>query len=172
MALSPDDLFALLGRLGIVTTTVRHDALHTVEQSRALRGEIAGGHTKNLFLKDKKGRFFLVSAEEDAALDLKRLHERIGASGRLSFAAADQMRTLLGVEPGSVTLFAAANDHGRLVTVVIDAALAAHDAINCHPLVNTMTTTIATADLMRFLDAVGHPPRVLALASAAEPASG
>ena len=77
------DLLAFLDRLGIATTTVEHPPLFTVEESRALRGEIAGGHTKNLFLKDKKDRVFLVVAEEDAAIDMKTLHKRIGSAAAL-----------------------------------------------------------------------------------------
>ena len=100
----PKQLLSHLEGLGITTRTVEHPALFTVTQSRELRGELPGGHTKNLFLKDKKGRFFLVSCREDANVDLKRLHERLGASGRLSFGSAEQLMDKLGVEPGAVTL--------------------------------------------------------------------
>src|SRR6476661_935082 len=110
MPASPDELFAYLDRLGIPHQTVTHPPLFTVEQSRALRGQIAGGHTKNLFLRDKKGALFLVVALEDAAIALKSLHRLLGASGRFSFGAAELMRETLGVEPGSVTPFAAIND--------------------------------------------------------------
>src|SRR5262249_50264414 len=105
MSACPDDLFALLDRLGIPHTTVRHPPLFTVEESQSLRGQIAGGHTKNLFLKDKRGALYLVSALEDAEIDLKALHRRLGASGRFSFGSAEQMRATLGVEPGAVTPF-------------------------------------------------------------------
>ena len=84
---------------------------YTVEQSRALRGQISGGHTKNLFLRDKKGTLFLVSAEEDAAIELKSLHRLLGAGGRFSFGSAELMRETLGIEPGAVTPFAVMNDH-------------------------------------------------------------
>src|ERR1043165_7051807 len=107
MPATPDDLFAFLDRLGIRHTTVTHPPLFTVEQSQALRGSIPGGHTKNLFLKDKKGAFYLVTALEEAAIELKSLHRRLGASGRFSFGAADLMREILGVEPGAVTPFGA-----------------------------------------------------------------
>ncbi len=89
MPATPDDLAAFLRDLGMETTTVTHPPLHTVEESQALRGEIPGAHTKNLFLKDKKDALFLVVAPEDAAIDLKRLHQRIGAAGRLSFGRAE-----------------------------------------------------------------------------------
>jgi len=157
---TPDDLFGFLDRLGIARTTVSHPPLFTVEQSQALRGTIPGGHTKNLFLKDKKGALFLVTALEDAEIELKSLHRRLGASGRFSFGPAEQMRGTLGIEPGAVTPFGAINDRERLVTVVLDAALMAHDTINAHPLVNTMTTSIARGDLLAFLRATGHEPRI------------
>src|ERR1700726_215793 len=100
MPLSPQALLSHLEGLGITTCTVEHPALFTVAQSRELRGDLPGGHTKNLFLKDKKGRFFLVSCRENADVDLKRLHERIGASGRLSFGSAAQLMEKHGVDPG------------------------------------------------------------------------
>lgn len=175
MSLSRENLFAFLDRHGIVTSTVEHAALHTVEESQALRGAIPGGHTKNLFLKDKKGTIFLVVAEESRAVDLKTLHKTIGAQGRLSFAGADRMQALLGVLPGSVTAFGVVNDSGHQVRVVLDAGLLAHDRLNCHPLVNTATTTIARDDLLAFLAATGHAPLVVSLDETpirpAEPAS-
>src|ERR1700742_2384576 len=103
MPLTPEELFAALDRLDIAHPTVTHPPLFTVEQSQALRGAIPGGHTKNLFLKDKKGALFLVTALEDAAIELKSLHRLLGASGRFSFGPADAMLELLGVVPGAVT---------------------------------------------------------------------
>jgi Ala-tRNA(Pro) deacylase len=161
MPATPADLMAMLARLAIATTTVEHEALFTVAQSRSLRGDIPGAHTKNLFLKDKKGALFLVTAEEHAVLDLKRLHTVIGASGRLSFGRADLLMEALGVPPGAVTPFAAINDTGRRVAVVLDRALMASPLINCHPLTNTATTTIRADDLVAFLVATGHRPTVI-----------
>src|SRR5436309_10714957 len=106
---SPADLFAALDRLGIPYATVTHPPLFTVEQSQSLRGKIPGAHTKNLFLKDKKGALFLVSALEDAAIELKSLHRALGAGGRFSFGSAELMRETLGIEPGAVTPLAAMN---------------------------------------------------------------
>jgi Ala-tRNA(Pro) deacylase len=169
MAATPDDLFAFLDRLGIAHRTVSHPPLFTVEESQALRGQIPGGHTKNLFLKDKKGALYLVTALEDAAIELKSLHRRLGASGRFSFGTAEQLREALGVEPGAVTPLAAMNDTGNLVTVVLDQALMAHNVINCHPLRNTMTTSLARDDLVRFLEATGHRPRIEAVAETSTP---
>ncbi len=165
MALSPDELFAYLDSLGIAHKSARHPPLFTVEESRALRGQIPGAHTKNLFLRDKKGMAFLVVALEDAAVELKSLHRLLGASGRFSFGSAALMRELLGVEPGSVTPFAVINDKLLRVTVVLDAALMAHEMLNFHPLLNTGTTTISRQGLLKFLEATGHRPRI-------EPVSG
>jgi Ala-tRNA(Pro) deacylase len=169
MAATPADLFAFLDRLGIAHPTVSHPPLFTVEESQALRGQIPGGHTKNLFLKDKKGALYLVTALEDAAIELKSLHRRLGASGRFSFGTAEQLREALGVEPGAVTPLAAMNDTGNLVTIVLDQALMAHNVINCHPLRNTMTTSLARDDLVRFLEATGHHPRIEAVAETSTP---
>lgn len=162
MAATPDQLFAFLDGLRIAHKTVTHPPLFTVEQARALRGQIPGGHTKNLFLRDKKNALFLVVAEEDAVIELKSLHHKLGA-GRFSFGAPNLLREVLGVDPGSVTAFGALNDTAGRVTVVIDRALMDHATINCHPLTNTMTTAIGRDDLIRFLEATGHSPRVESL---------
>ncbi len=159
MPATPAELFAFLDRLGVAHRTVEHPPLFTVEQSRALRGQIPGGHAKNLFLKDKKGALFLVTTIEDAEVMLKGLHHRFGR-GRFSFGSPEALRATLGVEPGSVSPFGAINDTDHAVTVVLDAAMMQHATLNCHPLVNTMTTTIARGDLLRFLEATGHKPRI------------
>lgn len=166
MPATPEDLFTYLHRLGIAHTTVTHAPLFTVEQSRALRGTIPGAHTKNLFLKDKKDTVFLVVAPEDAQVDLKTLHHRLGAS-RFSFGSAALLEELLGVTPGAVTAFGAINDKSGRVNVVIDAGLMQHTIINCHPLVNSMTTSIGRDDLVKFLEATGHVPRIERVADAA-----
>lgn len=163
MPATRDDLMALLAKLGIAVTTIEHPALFTVEQSQALRGEIPGAHTKNLFVKDKKDALFLITAPEEAALDLKHIHHKIGASGRVSFGKPDLLMETLGVPPGAVTPFGAINDTGGRVTVVLDATLMENPVIACHPLENTATATIAAADLVAFLRATGHEPRIVAL---------
>jgi len=160
MPATPDQLFAFLDRLGIAHATVKHPPLFTVEQSRALRGQIPGGHTKNLFLRDKKYELYLVVALEDAEIELKGLHRQLGATGRFSFGASDLLREVWGVEPGAVTPFGAINDTQARVTVVLDAAMMEHATLNYHPLVNTMTTSIARDDLVKFLAATGHNPRI------------
>jgi Ala-tRNA(Pro) deacylase len=167
MAASPDELFAYLDSLGIAHKSVSHPPLFTVEESRSLRGKIAGAHTKNLFLRDKKGAPFLVVALEDAAIELKSLHRLLGASGRFSFGSAELMGELLGVEPGSVTPFAVINDKEARVTLVLDAALMAHAVLNFHPLRNTATTTISRDGLLKFLEATGHKPRIAPVSGAA-----
>jgi Ala-tRNA(Pro) deacylase len=161
MPATPEQLFAALDRLEIAHRTVTHPPLFTVEESQSLRGTIPGGHTKNLFLKDKKGALFLVTALEDAAIELKSLHRRLGASGRFSFGSADAMLETLGVMPGAVTPFGVMNDAAGRVTVVLDEELMRHPTINAHPLVNTMTTSIGRDDLVRFLESTGHPPRIM-----------
>jgi len=160
MSKTPDQLFVALDALGISHSTVKHPPLFTVEQSRSLRGQIPGGHTKNLFLRDKKSEIYLVVTLEDAEIELKGLHRKLGASGRFSFGSADLMREVLGVEPGSVTPFGAINDSEGRVTVVLDAAMMEHATLNFHPLVNTMTTSINRDDLVKFLESTGHSPRI------------
>ncbi|AZO20883.1 prolyl-tRNA synthetase associated domain-containing protein [Mesorhizobium sp. M1E.F.Ca.ET.045.02.1.1] len=155
------ELYAFLADLGISVSTVRHPPLFTVADSQALRGEIPGGHTKNLFLKDKKDNFFLVTVGEDAEVDLKQIHHLIGAAGRVSFGKPEMLMELLGVIPGAVTVFGLINDTAGRVKVVLDQELMNHDVINGHPLTNEATTTIAAADLVRFVEATGHDPVIL-----------
>jgi Ala-tRNA(Pro) deacylase len=150
-----------LDELGITTTTHDHEAVFTVEESSKIKQDIPGGHTKNLFLKDKKGNFFLLVAEGSARIALNKVHGLIGASGRVSFGKPDMLMALLGITPGSVTAFCAMNDTENVVQVVIDEPLLEHDLINCHPLTNEATTTISREDLLAFLNAVGHPPLVV-----------
>ncbi|MGL4637641.1 MAG: prolyl-tRNA synthetase associated domain-containing protein [Beijerinckiaceae bacterium] len=164
---TPDTLLNAFEAMGIAHTTVSHEPLFTVEQSKLLRGELPGAHTKNLFLKDKKGKLFLVTAVESTMLDLKRLHEIIGGSGRLSFGSAEQMMEHLGVTPGSVTAFAVINDTAQQVTMILDDRLKSYDRFNGHPLINTMTTGISYPDLIRFLESTGHAPQVLKIGEAA-----
>jgi len=154
------ELFAFLAELGIAVSTKRHAPLYTVADSQALRGEIAGGHTKNLFLKDKKDNFFLVTVGEDAVVDLKQIHQLIGAAGRVSFGKPEMLMELLGVSPGAVTVFGVINDTAKRVKLVLDEDLMAH-AINAHPLTNEATTSIAAVDLIRFVEATGHDAAIL-----------
>jgi len=163
MPKTPDDLFAFLAGLGIPVTTVTHPPLYTVADSQALRGEIAGGHTKNLFLKDRKDQYFLLTVEEEATVDLKTIHTLIGAAGRVSFGRPEALMDLLGVAPGAVTAFGVINDTEKRVKMFIDEALLRHAVINAHPLTNEATTSIAAQDLLRFVKATGHDPYILKL---------
>jgi len=158
---TPEELYALLDDLGVSYSTRTHAPGVTVAESVGLRDEIPGGHTKNLFVKDKKDNFFLLTVEEDAAVDLKTVHTIIGAASKVSFGKPEKLMEYLGVAPGSVTAFGAINDTGRNVTFVLDEALMQHDIINCHPLSNDATTSIGRDDLVRFMEATGHTPLVL-----------
>ena len=162
MMTAADELLAVLERLGIAHDTVRHPAVYTVEESLKVVGELPGGHFKNLFLRDKPGRMWLLVMPAERSIDLRRLATLLGTS-RLSFASADRMARFLGVGAGAVTPLAVINDHENAVAVVIDEELLSRDRINLHPLENTATTGIAPAGLIRFLEAVDHPPQILAL---------
>ncbi|PLX38800.1 MAG: hypothetical protein C0605_07240 [Hyphomicrobiales bacterium] len=163
MKTTPQQLLDRLVELGIEARTHTHPPLHTVEESQALRGDIPGAHCKNLFLKDKKGAFWLVVTLEDTPVDLKQLKKHIG-SAHLSFGRAEYLRDMLGVEPGSVTPFALINDPDGRVNVVLDSEMMAFEWINFHPLVNTATTTIRPGDLLRFVKACGFEPQLLEVA--------
>jgi Ala-tRNA(Pro) deacylase len=148
--------------LGIATETRDHAPVFTVEEARALRGEIPGGHCKNLFLKDEKGALYLIVCLEDALIDLKSAPARIG-SRRLSFGRPDLLMEVLGVEAGSVTPFALINDGARRITVILDQAMMEEELLNYHPLQNDATTTIRSADLLTFIRSTGHEPLILPL---------
>ncbi|MGS1094842.1 prolyl-tRNA synthetase associated domain-containing protein [Aquamicrobium terrae] len=165
MPKTEDELYAFLADLGIMVSTTRHPPLFTVADSQALRGTIAGAHTKNLFLKDKKDNFFLVTVDEDAEVDLKQIHHLIGAASRVSFGKPEMLMELLGVVPGAVTVFGLINDTQGRVKTVLDAALMENDIVNGHPLTNEATSSIRSADLLRFIEATGHEPVILKVAA-------
>jgi Ala-tRNA(Pro) deacylase len=158
--LDTQGLFRKLDSLGIAHKSVEHPPVFTVDEAKALRGELPGAHIKNLFLRNKKEEMWLVVALEDRAVDLKRLGDVLGA-GRLSFGSAERLRRTLGVEPGSVTPLALANDETRAVRLALDRGAMTGGPVNAHPLTNTMTTALAPADLLRFFAATGHEPRWL-----------
>jgi Ala-tRNA(Pro) deacylase len=160
---TPDDLFARLTALGIACTTVRHHPVFTVDEARAVHGTSPGGRSKNLFVRDKKGTMWLLSAPADQPVDLKRLAERLGARGRLSFGSDERLMKYLGVIPGAVSPFAVINDTQRLVRVVLDRRLLETEPVNFHPLNNAMTTSISAVDVRRFLEAEGHEALVMDL---------
>lgn len=163
MAATRAELMAFLDGLGIETETIEHEAVFTVAESAHLKSMVRGGKSKNLFLKDKKGRLFLLSAEDEAEIDLKQLHKLLGAQGRFSFGSAELLYEVWGVTPGSVTPFGAINDKDGRVTVALDAGLLAHGRVNFHPLENTATTAVSADDLVKFLRATGHEPQIVTL---------
>lgn len=157
-----DDLFAFLDELGIKTSTLEHEPMFTVEDSQKLRGELTGAHTKNLFLKDKKGRLYLVTCAESRKINIKALEKALGAA-RCSFGKPELLEETLGVLPGSVTAFGLINDREepQKITFALDKALAEADIVNCHPLHNAATTAISSADLLRFVAACGHEAQII-----------
>lgn len=157
-----DDLLARLDALGIMHETHDHAPAMTVEDGRALHGHMPGVHTKNLFLKDEKGALFLVTAPWERAINLKRLHPLIGCR-RLSFGSAVLLEECLGVKPGAVTALAIINDTAGRVTPVLDHWMTTQNMVNCHPLVNTATTLLKVADLLRFIEATGHQAKIIDL---------
>ena len=156
-----DTLFRRLDALGIAHSAHTHPPVFTVEESKALRGILPGAHVKNLFLRDKKKRIWLVTALEERRIDLKALRRRLGASGSLSFGSAELLMEVLGVTPGSVTPFGVINDRGGRAHVLLDRGLLGDAPVNAHPLRNDMTTTVAPGDLLAFLEAEGHTPEIL-----------
>jgi Ala-tRNA(Pro) deacylase len=165
-----EDLFARLDALGIAHATHWHRPVFTVEESRDLKASMPGGHTKNLFLKDKKGTLFLLCAIADTAIDLNAVSKAIGA-GRFSFGSADLLMRHLGVTPGSVTLFGLVNDRDRQVRLILDEALFSHDPVNFHPLRNDATTAISAAAMLAFVRGLGHEPIRLGFDAAGKPRS-
>ena len=163
---TPTELFAVLEDLGIKTETVSHRAVFTVEEGRDLKRQMPGGHSKNLFLKDKKGALHLAVAHADTRVDLVGLGKALGAKGRFSFGKPDLMTETLGVIPGAVTPFALVNQSARaLAGVVLDGALMACDPVWFHPLENTASTAISPENLLVFLKASGFSPKIMDLAA-------
>lgn len=160
MPATRDALFALLDELGIAHTTMDHAPVFTVEESQDVKGALPGGHTKNLFLKDKAGRLFLICAIAETPIKINKLHPVLGCK-RLSFGKPDLLLEHLGVTPGSVTLFSVMNDTASSVTLVLDQALLGHDIVNFHPLLNDATTAISKDDMIVFAKATGHDPLIL-----------
>ena len=157
---SRDDLFAWFDQLGLQHSTVDHEPVFTVAEGDAIKAEMPGGHTKNLFLKDKKGALILISALQTTEIRLNHMHPRLGCA-RLSFGKPELLEEALGVMPGSVTAFALVNDPDRRVRFILDAALMAHDIVNFHPLKNDATTAMPSADLLRMLKAMGREPEII-----------
>jgi Ala-tRNA(Pro) deacylase len=153
-------LFARLNSLGIAHHTEEHRAVFTVDEGADVKARLPGGHTKNLFLKDKAGAYVLISALGSTEIRLNQLHKRIGTK-RLSFGKPDALKALLDVVPGSVTVFSVLNDTEGQVRLILDKALFLHDSVWFHPLRNTASTRVRSADLLRFADGVGHPATLI-----------
>ena len=167
MPVSRQDLFDYLDKLNIAHNTLNHDPIFRVEDSLELKAQRPGANTKNLFLKDKAGKFFLICAQSDTNIHINKLHPILGCK-RLSFGKTDPLLELLGVTPGSVTLFSILNDTESAVTLILDAALMNHDIVNFHPLLNDATTAISSADMIKFAKATGHNPVILDFAELSE----
>ena len=161
VAKTPAELFQFMDSLGIQHSTKYHPPVFTVAESESLRDEIPGGHTKNLFLKDKKDRYFLLTVDEHATVDLKTVHQVVGGASKFSFGKPEKLMEYLGVIPGAVTAFGIVNDTNKDVTIVLDADLMKNDIVNCHPLSNDATTSISSSDLIRFVEATGHTAHIL-----------
>lgn len=154
------DLEALLDRIGVAHRTLDHPAVFRVEEGLEIKAALPGAHTKNLFLKDKKGQLWLISARQDTVIPLNRLHPVIG-SDRLSFGSAELMFETLGVTPGSVTAFGLINDRDHRVRFVLDRALDEAEIVNFHPLANTATTAVSRDGFHKFLEAIEVQPMVV-----------
>ena len=160
--MTPQQLIEKLKKLNIPYVLYDHPPLHTVEESRQLRGKISGGHCKNLFLKDKKGKLWLIVCLEDTQINMKTLDKKIG-SARLSFGKPELLLQVLGVTPGSVTPFALINDAADCVTIILEQKMMIWEQLNFHPLTNEQTITIKSDDLLDFIKACGHKPHILDL---------
>lgn len=155
--MTPEDLLHYISDLGVETSTMTHPAVYTVEEAKTHRHGLIGAHSKNLFLRDKKGKMFLLTALEDRAIDLKSLRDVLGVRS-LSFGSAERLQKYLGVTPGSVTPFGVINDTGGDVTMVLDRGLMEYETLNFHPLINTQTTSISPGGLIQFLESTDHTP--------------
>ena len=150
----------LLRARNIQSSTISHAPMRTVEDSKTFRDGVPGGYSKNLFLRNKKGKMWLVTLHEDRQIDLRDLGTMIGA-GRVSFASRERLMHYLGVIPGAVTPLAVANDHSGTVQLVLDKLLLELDPLHFHPCDNSKTITLQADDLLKFVDSCGHPPQVI-----------
>ena len=158
--MAPADVIDRLDGAGIVHHTVEHPAMWTVKDAKKLRAPSPHGHTKNLFVRNKKGQMWLLTLHEDRQIDLRQTAKLVGAN-RFSFASPQRLMHYLGVIPGAVSPFSLLNDVTRQVTFCIDERLMEAPELHVHPLVNTMTTTIDRQSLLNFLGGCGHPHSVL-----------
>ncbi len=162
---TPEMLFARLQALETPYYLHNHKPIFTVEEGEPLKKEIPGVHCRNLFLRDKKEKMFLVVAANETQIDLKKLQALLDC-GRLSFGSAERLWQYLGIRPGSVCPFCLMNDTGREVEVILDKDMMSAARVNYHPLDNAMTIGLSPADLLKFIDGTGHTPRIVDLAEA------
>jgi len=155
-------LYERLRALSIAWKTYEHIPVFTVAEADAVHDSVPGGHTKNLFLKDKKGGLWLIVLRDRLRVDLNALAKQLGAP-RFSFGSAELLIATLGIEPGSVTPFALMNDTAHVVRPILDEGMLAQDPLNFHPLRNDRTSAIAPGDLLSFVRACGHEPIIAAL---------
>ena len=156
-----DSLLSFLESLGVSVECFEHPAVFTTEEAREHLQGVPGRATKNLFLRDEKGkRHFLLAVEDQKQVDLKGLSKVLELKA-LSLASPERLETHLGVKPGAVTLLALLNDEGGKVELLLDNDLADADALQCHPLVNTATLVVPTSELIRVLKKSGHEARLL-----------
>jgi Ala-tRNA(Pro) deacylase len=163
MPATPDELFAFFDQLGIEHSTVSHPPFFTVEEGRPWHDQIPGLHCKNLFIRDRNGGIWLIVMPADKRADLGRLERTLGAP-RFSFAKPDVLQEVLQLTPGSVTPFGLINDTQRRVNVVLDQEMLESEWVNFHPLHNAASTTLRSADLVRFVHALGYEPVIVRLA--------
>ena len=163
---TPQRLFGIFDELGIVYQLHKHEAVYTVEESSRLDNDIPGTHCRNLFLRDRRKRMYLVVAPNERGIDLKNLQAELGC-GRLSFGSAERLRQYLGIYPGAVCPFALINDTDHAVTPVLDTGMMAASRVNYHPLDNSMTVGLSPGDLQRFIDFCGHQPQMIDLEAVA-----
>ncbi len=158
LAATPDQLLAAIEEFEIEHQTITHEALFTVEQAKKVEYTLPGAHTKNLFLRNKKGRMLLLVVEQDHTVDLKGLRDKLQMTGgQIAFASTERLGKFLGVVPGSVSPLALFNDHEKMVKVFIQDTLLEHEWIYMHPCRNTHSTRIRTKDVLRLLESWGHP---------------
>lgn len=163
--MTPADLLRLLDELGVQYVAYEHEPVFTCEQALAAIPNEPAVQTKNLFLRDKRGRrHFLLVTSCEKAVDVKSFADQAGAD-HLSFGSAERLMKYLGVEPGSVTVFGLANDAANAVELYVDEDVWTAPRWRCHPLVNTGTLVVSREDLERFFVKTGHKPRVLRLST-------
>lgn len=165
-AATVEHVLSAISELGITQQTVVHEPLYTVEQASKVDFSAPGAHTKNLFLRNKKGLMFLVVVEPDRKVDLRRLRDILKLpGGQIAFASTERLGKYLGVVPGAVSPLALINDHGARVKVYIQHTLLEHEWIYLHPCRNTHSTRLRTADLLELLNHWQHPVTTLNLDS-------